>query len=349
MKPIDLSFLIVAFCLLAGVAHAQKGPAGFLKREDVWFEGSAAKQVAANILAHQSDLGGWPKNMDTTVARTGAISSPTFDNGATIQELRFLGRMHRATRDASYLKAFEQGLDCILKAQYPGGGWPQSYPPPSDYRRHVTFNDHVMVNLMEFIREVATRDIYQFMDSGRRAAATSAFDRGIRCILRCQIVVAGKPTAWCAQHDEGDDDPRPARAFEPVSLSGCESVGIVRLLMSLDDPDAATVAAIEGAVNWLEDVRITGHKLLEVTDESVPGGKDKRWVEDPEAPPLWARFYAIGTNKPLFIDRDGVLKYALSEIGHERRNGYAWLGNWPQKLLEKESPQWRETRLKAGP
>jgi hypothetical protein len=65
-------------------------------------------------------------------------------------------------------------------------------------------------------------------------------------------------------------------------------------------------------------------------------------VKDPAAPPLWARFYEIGTNRPIFSDRDGVAKHALAEIGYERRNGYAWLGTWPQHLLEREYPAWKQ-------
>ena len=57
---------------------------------------------------------------------------------------------------------------------------------------------------------------------------------------------------------------------------------------------------------------------------------------------MWARFYEIGTDRPIFSDRDGVKKYALSEIGYERRNGYAWLGTWPHRLLETEYPAWKK-------
>jgi Pectic acid lyase len=58
----------------------------------------------------------------------------------------------------------------------------------------------------------------------------------------------------------------------------------------------------------------------------------------------WARFYEIETNTPIFADRDGVKKYDLAKIGYERRNGYAWYGTWPQRLLEKEYPAWKEKR-----
>ncbi|MEI7731270.1 MAG: pectate lyase [Verrucomicrobiota bacterium] len=36
----------------------------------------------------------------------------------------------------------------------------------------------------------------------------------------------------------------------------------------------------------------------------------------------------------------------LAEIGYERRNGYAWYGNWPAALLDKEYPAWKRTKSK---
>ena len=49
---------------------------------------------------------------------------------------------------------------------------------------------------------------------------------------------------------------------------------------------------------------------------------------------MWARFYELGTGRPFFCDRDGVVKYQLSEIGYERRNGYAWYSTIPNKALQ---------------
>lgn len=64
-------------------------------------------------------------------------------------------------------------------------------------------------------------------------------------------------------------------------------------------------------------------------------------VEDPSAPPIWARFYEIGTNRPFFCGREGIKKYSLADIEHERRVGYSWYTNAPAYLLEKEYPLWR--------
>jgi PelA/Pel-15E family pectate lyase len=340
---------LVVGAVSVGTGLAASGPAKYLRKPADWFAGAEARRIAANILSYQADLGGWPKNIDTTQAPfTGHRKDlkPTFDNDATTDELRFLARVYNATKEERYRRAFEKGLDYILKAQYPTGGWPQFYPPGTKYHRHITFNDNAMVRLMEFLREVAGSDIYAFLDAGRRRAARQAFDGGVGCMLKCQVKVGGKLTAWCAQHDEKDYRPRPGRTYELVSLSGAESVGVVRLLMSLDDPSPEVVRAVEGAVAWFESVKLPGIKVVRKPDARSPKGYDKVVVKDPDAPPMWARFYEIGTNRPLFADRDGVAKYSLAEIGYERRNGYAWLGYWPRDLLAKDYPAWKAKWVK---
>lgn len=330
-------------CLASGEAFAK--PREYLKQTDAWFVSDEAKRIAENILSFQSELGGWPKNEDTTAAAyTGdrAKLQPIYDNGATTDELRFLARIFVATQDAKYRDAFDRGLSYVLDGQYANGGWPQAHPPGRGYNRHITFNDDAMVRLMIFVREVATLDQYKFVDEKRREAAAKAFDRGIECILKCQIQKDGKRTVWCAQHDEVDFQPRPARSYELVSFSGAESTSITRLLMSLDNPSPEVVGAVDAAVAWFESSKLMGIRVDFVKDEKGPKGTNKIVVNDPKAPPLWARFYQIETNRPMFVDRDGIPKSSLAEIGYERRNGYTWYGSWPQKLLDVECPAWKE-------
>ena len=339
------------FALVAGLAaatlHAAESVSALLRKPDAWYAGAEAATATANILSHQAAAGGWPKNTNTAEKPYDgdrAKLKGTFDNGATTDELRFLARRYRAVRDDACRAAFARGLRHILDAQYPIGGWPQYFPPGRQYHRHITFNDDNMVRVMNFLREVASDDLCTFLPPTDRSAARAAFDRGVQCILKCQIRVDGRLTAWCAQHDEIDLSPRPARSYELVSLSGAETVGIVRLLMSLENPGPEVVASVEAAVAWLESVKITGMRVEKFDDPDAPGGRDIRVVRDPAAPPLWARFYEIGTNRPIFCDRDGVKKYALADIGHERRNGYRWLSDWPRALLEKEYPAWKQRR-----
>jgi PelA/Pel-15E family pectate lyase len=40
------------------------------------------------------------------------------------------------------------------------------------------------------------------------------------------------------------------------------------------------------------------------------------------------RFYTTQFGRPFFCGRDGVKKNRFSEIEAERRNGYAWYGQW---------------------
>ena len=65
-------------------------------------------------------------------------------------------------------------------------------------------------------------------------------------------------------------------------------------------------------------------------------------VDDADAEPLWARFYEIGTNRPMFVGRDGVVHDHLADIEHERRTDYAYVGPWARDLLERDYPAWKE-------
>ena len=93
-----------------------------------------------------------------------------------------------------------------------------------------------MIGVMKLLRDVAAaKPNYAFVDDARRAKAANAVEKGIECILKTQVIVNGRRTVWCAQHDEVTLAPAPARKFEVVSLSGGESVGIVRFLMSIKE------------------------------------------------------------------------------------------------------------------
>ena len=344
ISPLRQAFLCLLVCISA--VHAEKNTTGqLLKKDDKWFASAEAKTIAATLLSYQSELGGWPKNTNTSQKPYRGKKKdlePTFDNDATTDELRFLARIYQQTKEKSYADAFEKGLHYILEAQYDHGGWPQFSPPGKKYHRFITFNDGSMVRLMEFVREVARDPLYEFVPANERKQAAQAFEKGISCILRCQITIDGTLTVWCAQHDEINFQPQLARAYELPSLSGGESAGIVRLLMSVEKPSKEIVRAVDAAVAWYDRVKITDIRIDEVKDAQAPKGKNRVVVKDRKADPLWARFYDLKTQQPLFCDRDGVPKQNLKDIGYERRNGYAWYGNWGLKLLEKEYPQWKK-------
>ncbi len=330
-------------------AFALDGPGKYLAKPDAWFASAEAKGVADNILSFQSALGGWPKNVDTSAAPyTGAADDlhPTFDNRATMNEMRFMARMFNATHDEKYRAAFNAGLAYILKAQFPNGGWPQYYPLSKKYHRHITFNDDAMVEVMKMLQEIGQSPRYEFVESSQRQAAREAFDRGIGCILKCQVRVNGKLTAWCAQHDEVDLTPAKGRWHELPSLSGAESISIVRLLMSLPDPSPEVIQSVESAVAWFESAKIQGYRVVEHREEKTLG-KFREAVSDSSAPVLWARMYDIPTGQPLVSGMDSVPHLGMQEIGYGRP-GYAWFGPWADPLLRVEFPRWKERLASSG-
>jgi len=346
--------------LLAAGAPAGAAPfvwKGSVPKDPAWTASAEARALAENLLLYQLPSGGWPKNTDmarplsaaekTQVAqRTDAEA--TIDNGATTGEIRALAAIHLATGETRFRAAAEKGIAYLLAAQYPNGGWPQYFPLRSGYYRRITFNDQAMVRTLEVLDDVAAgRSPFGWTDPALRARAADAVRRGVECILRCQIVTAGVRTAWGAQHDEVTFAPAVARTFEPVSLASAESVGIVRFLLRDEHPTPEIVAAVNAAVAWLRAVRIDGAAWETVDAPDLPKGRDRVFRRDPAAGPLWARFYEIGTNRPIFIGRDRVIHYAVAEIEHERRIGYAWYNDSAKSLLEREFPRWQK-RVKAA-
>ncbi|ATC64673.1 pectate lyase [Nibricoccus aquaticus] len=317
-----------------------------------------ALAIADNLLAYQYKSGGWPKNIamekNLTDADRAALASrdetkrdgehtPTIDNGATTSQIRFLAAVFTATGHERHRDAVLRGLDYLFTAQYENGGWPQFFPLRKGYYTHITFNDDATRNVLEILRDTAAAKApYAFVDEPRRIRATDALARGIACVLRCQIVVDGKPTVWAAQHDETTFAPAPARKFEPACFTSQESAGLVRFLMSLENPSPEIIASVQGAVAWFERTKLSGLRFERV---KTPEGRDGIVTPDPAAPPLWARFYELGTERPIFIGRDEVIHYTLSEIERERRGGYAWYDDRPAEILKKY-PSWLNRNVK---
>jgi PelA/Pel-15E family pectate lyase len=198
-----------------------------------------------------------------------------------------------------------------------------------------------MVGVLKLLRDIAQgKAVYSFVDEDRRSQARDAVQKGIDCILKTQVVVKGERTVWGAQHDEVTLAPAPARAFEPASLASAESVGVVRFLMSLSKPNQQIIDAVESAIKWFEASKIAGIKWIEKVDSAKRGNAQWVVVHDKTAEPIWARFYEIGTNRGIFIGRDGIVKYNIDEIEEERRNGYRWYVDEPNQLLNKDYPSW---------
>ena len=343
LKKIKYGFVLLAGILFTAAVFAQPVP---LQREDY---------VADNMLLYQRNAGGWPKHIgEVKIDYTKKLSpaekagvmddfarnDATIDNNATSKEIRYLVTAYKKWHNKSYLDAAEKGIRYLLKMQYSNGGFPQFYPDTSIYRSEITFNDNAMINALNVLWDV-THGINDFdvVDKSFINPSEKAIERGIDCILKTQIKVNGKLTVWCAQYDKHTLQPAKARAYELVSLSGSESVGIVEFLMKVQHPSKQIKDAINNAVQWFQQSKIDGYNYIDIKDATQPNGRDRILAPEKKSV-VWARFYDIETNKPFFSGRNGIKKWLVTEIENERRTGYAWYGTWPKKLLEKEYPEW---------
>jgi len=330
-----------------------------------WYGQAAACHIADIIVSFQTPAGGWSKNLNLTrSARVpGESFAPdnlprrsskvdydepsdtnwdyvgTFDNDATTTELRFLAKVIAAvgTNNASYRAALQRGLDYIFAAQYPNGGWPQVWPLQGGYHDGITYNDDAVLNVVELLRDVAGgTNEFAFVPAKTRAQAATSLKRGLDCVLATQVVVDGHRTAWCQQYDALTLRPASARNYEMPALASSESADLMSFLMQLPDPDANVVAAVHAAATWFEQTKIMNKSYRFVR------GRGRQLADAPGNGPLWARYYEIGTNRPVFGDRDRSIHDDVNEISQERRNGYAWFRDSPEGSLEQYA-LWRRS------
>ena len=318
------------------------------KLSNDFFTTQEARRIGDNVLLYQQTTGGWPKNIfipaelteeecQKIIDQKDDVNESTIDNKATTTEITYLSRLYNASGIEKYKDAAIRGICYLFEAQYENGGWPQFYPRPKGYYTHITYNDDAMTNVLKLMRDISKgKAPYTYLPEDIRRQAKVSLDKGVDCILKTQVRQNGVLTVWCAQHDEHTLAPAKARAYELPSLSGQESDDIVLFLMSLSKPSPEIIASIDAAVAWFKKVQING--LKRETFTNAEGKKDYRMVpcqEGEECPPLWARFYTLEDNRPFFCDRDGIMRFDLSEIGHERRNGYSWYNSDGLKVFKK--------------
>ena len=339
-----LRCLLLVLCAASGLVHAAN-----------------TDPVADNMLLLQTPSGGWSKHYrekkvdyarDYDAAERAALRAPdrhddaTIDNKATTSEIAYLAQAHARTGNPSYLQAARRGVDYLLRAQYPNGGWPQYYPDRSLYRHQITYNDDAMARVLQLLQDVAEgRGALAALTPEYGERARAAVARGIDCILSTQVRIDGKPTIWAAQYDENTLQPAKARAYELPSLAVSESVGVVRLLMRQRQPSPALVRAVEDAAQWFDRHRLRDTAMRKIEAPGEETGQDVL-IEAQAGASLWARFYDLHKQQPMFVNRQGEQVARFADMPNERRVGYAWYGTWPEKLLDQEVPRWRQSVAK---
>lgn len=328
------------------------------RQKPSWYQTDEAARIADQVILYQKANGGWEKNIDMAamltsqqkaalVAGNSDIRETTIDNRTSYTQVAYLGRIITASMAKptppnnfpQYKDSFNKGLDYLLSSQYESGGFPQFFPLKKGYYTHITFNDDAMIGVLDLFRDIARKgEDFRFVDEERRSKTEKEFEKAIPLILKLQVVVDGKKTVWAAQYDEHTLKPAWARKYEPPCLTAGESVGIVRFLMG-EKPTSEIRDAIEAAIDWYKKNQVVGIRWVRTDGQNGV-------VKDNSASPIWARFYETESMKPIFLGRDSVIHYDVSEIEAERRNGYAWYVSSPHELLNKDYPKWK-TKLNA--
>jgi PelA/Pel-15E family pectate lyase len=277
----DVQFLNAARGAARALAECQLASGGW--GSDFDFEPEAAKKY----YLHQQALAG-----DAAAGKRKNLS--TLDDNKTQSALRFLlelAHLPECRDDKSLQDCLKFGLDSLLAAQYPNGGWPQQFDAPADpatpvlkaaypktwsrtfprvnYVSFYTLNDGNMQKVVELLLRAheLTRD-ERFLNAAKK---TGDF-----------FILAQMPEpqpGWAQQYNH-QMEPVWARKFEPPCVTGSESLGAVSTLHELYvvTGDEKYLKPLPAAFAWYEKSRL-------------PDG-------------MYARFYELQTNKPLYFVKD---------------------------------------------
>lgn len=315
------------------------------------------REIAANIVLFQRANGGWPKDYDMLAVLTDAQkklvrdthtnTDTSYDNHTTHTQVAYLARAFGVTGDTALRGACRRGLEFMLTSQYPNGGFPQWWPKAGTIAKRITFNDGVMMGIMNVLKDAADRaPHFAWLDEPLRAHCAAGEARGLDCLLKAQVLANGVRTGWGQQHDEKTLETVGARTFELPCVSPGDTTEIVQFLLRYERPSREVVAAVDAAVAWLKKTQINGIAVKRVAAAPAEFARHKTdfdvvVVPDETAPPLWARMVEPGTDRPIFASRDGVKVYSLAEVDRERRTGSGWYVPAPRRLVEKDYPTWR--------
>lgn len=267
----------------------------------------AAKEAAQSLIWCQLASGGWDSDFDFDPRKASRYhfrrdieagdterghrhGDSTLDDEKTQSALHFLLELAHddaCKEDAALKTALKFGLDGLLAAQAPNGGWGQHYDGPIDpatpvvkaklpaewphiwpnvdYTRFYTLNDGNLLAVMRLLLRAHELD----KDDRYLAAAKKLGD----FLLLAQL--PEPQPAWAQQYNE-EMIPVWARKFEPPAVSSIESASAINALIDLwlANGDDKWIKTLPPAIAWLEKAKL-------------PDGH-------------WARFYELNTNMPLY-------------------------------------------------
>ena len=255
----------------------------------------AARECGRALAWGQRAEGGWDHRVDVSHLTPGA-SKPeresgycTFDDRITQGALEFLIDLDEVLDEAWLDESIAPGMKFMIESQFDNGAWSQWYPLRGGYHDYFTFNDNAISDNIRLMLKAHT--VY-----GEQKYFDTAV-KGGEFIIHSQV--SELQPGWAQQYSH-DMKPAWARAFEPPSVCSAVTSRNIRMLIELFHytGDKKFLEPIPAAIEWLEKSKIGDN--------------------------LWARMYEVGTNRPIYGDRDEKIHYTLEEISEERRSGYSW-------------------------
>jgi PelA/Pel-15E family pectate lyase len=294
-------------------AHEATGDNYFLK---------AALKAGKALAYGQLESGGWRNSIDFDASgpridqyRNGKGKGKNFstlDDNITQSALGFLMRLDSLSKgsDPEISAAIDHALPRLLAAQFANGGFPQGWTGPvadrpvvkasfpdydwrtegriKEYWNEYTLNDGMALTM--------TETLLRAHRLAGRVEALDALKRFGEFLLLAQL--PDPQPAWAQQYGP-DMHPIWARAFEPPAVSGRESEDAMLALLRIAEVsgDEKILAPIVPAVKYLESSLLPDGQL--------------------------ARYYEIGTNKPLYMQRNGK-GYELTNDDSNLPDHYGW-------------------------
>ena len=141
--------------------------------------GEEAVRIAENMLLYQRDNGGWPQRYpsidytrvisDRETARIEGekkLTDTMLDNGATHTQLQHLARVATATEEERFKAGFLRGVNYLLAAQMPCGGWAKY--------ENVDFGDGTLTHVRAWLTGKCAFDLRLGSPEGRLIGTIAA-------------------------------------------------------------------------------------------------------------------------------------------------------------------------------
>ena len=285
----------------------------------------AARETGRALVATQLHSGGWDARIELVgEARKRfayrvdgkpskrARNNTSLDDDKTQSCIRFLLRLDRATgfEDKVIHTVTVSALKSLLAAQFPNGGWPHVYREPAarrpvksagysdngEYQRiknywdYYTLNDSLMSDVADAL--FLAEQVYGAEKNDPALIALAKRSREAAERAGDFLVLAQMPEpqpGWAQQYDY-QMRPMWARKFEPAAITGGESQSVMMTLLDIYEQTGKPkyLQPIPAALKYYRSSLLSDGRL--------------------------ARFYELGTNKPLYMTRDYKVTYSDDDM-----------------------------------